>query len=73
MQKISMMQYASLKKNGIRTLWVAIADVAHYVQPDSRLDGAARARATSVYLPHTVLPMLPPRLADDLVLTSSWC
>lgn len=55
-----------IEKNGMRTLWVAIADVAHYVQPDSRLDGAARSRATSVYLPHAVLPMLPPRLADDL-------
>jgi len=48
------------------TLWVAIADVAHYVQKNTRLDHAAKARATSVYLPHTVLPMLPPRLADDL-------
>lgn len=55
-----------IEEEGVRTLWVAIADVAHYVQPDSRLDGAARARATSVYLPHAVLPMLPPRLADDL-------
>ena len=55
-----------VEENGIRTLWVAIADVAHYVNIDSRLDSAARARATSVYLPHTVLPMLPPRLADDL-------
>ena len=55
-----------VEEKGVRTLWVAIADVAHYVQPDSRLDGAARARATSVYLPHAVLPMLPPRLADDL-------
>lgn len=48
------------------TLWVAIADVANYVHPSSRLDSTARSRATSVYLPHTVLPMLPPRLADDL-------
>ena len=55
-----------IEENGERTLWVAIADVAHYVLPDTRLDTAARARATSVYLPHTVLPMLPPRLADDL-------
>ena len=55
-----------IEENGVRTLWVAIADVAHYVKPDTRLDGAARARATSVYLPHAVLPMLPPRLADDL-------
>lgn len=55
-----------VQNEGKRTLWVAIADVAHYVQQDSRLDAAARMRATSVYLPHTVLPMLPPRLADDL-------
>ena len=49
-----------------RTLWVAIADVAHYVTKDSSLDASAQARATSVYLPHAVLPMLPFRLADDL-------
>ena len=49
-----------------RTLWVAIADVASYVRQDTPLDRAARSRATSVYLPHAVLPMLPPRLADDL-------
>ena len=55
-----------MTENGVDTLWVAIADVANYVRKDTRLDGAARARATSVYLPHTVLPMLPPRLADDL-------
>ena len=47
-------------------LWVAIADVANYVQNSTRLDSTARARATSVYLPHAVLPMLPPKLADDL-------
>tara|TARA_B100001741_G_scaffold313847_1_gene322695 strand:+ start:9037 stop:11259 length:2223 start_codon:yes stop_codon:yes gene_type:complete len=52
-------------ENG-RTLWVAIADVAHYVTKDSSLDATAQARATSVYLPHAVLPMLPFRLADDL-------
>ena len=53
-------------EGGKTALWVAIADVAHYVQKDTRLDHAAKSRATSVYLPHTVLPMLPPRLADDL-------
>lgn len=53
-------------QGGTRTLWVAIADVAHYVKAGTALDNAASARATSVYLPHTVLPMLPPRLADDL-------
>ena len=55
-----------IEEDGVETLWVAIADVANYVKKDTRLDAAARARATSVYLPHTVLPMLPPRLADDL-------
>jgi len=55
-----------VEENGQRTLWVAIADVAHYVQAGTALDRSAAARATSVYLPHTVLPMLPPKLADDL-------
>ena len=55
-----------VEENGQQTLWVAIADVAHYVQAGTALDRSAAARATSVYLPHTVLPMLPPKLADDL-------
>ena len=55
-----------IEEENKRTLWVAIADVAHYVRVNTALDRAARARATSVYLPHTVLPMLPPRLADHL-------
>ncbi len=55
-----------VEANGRRTLWVAIADVAHYVRSGSALDHAAAARATSVYLPHAVLPMLPPKLADEL-------
>ena len=55
-----------VEADGRRTLWVAIADVAHYVRPGTALDHAAAARATSVYLPHAVLPMLPPKLADEL-------
>jgi len=55
-----------IKEGKKQVLWVAIADVDNYVKNSTRLDSAARARATSVYLPHTVLPMLPPRLADDL-------
>ncbi|RMG37812.1 MAG: RNB domain-containing ribonuclease [Methanobacteriota archaeon] len=47
-------------------LWVHIADVAHYVEKHSRLDLHAQKRATSVYLPTAVLPMLPKRLSDDL-------
>ena len=49
-----------------RTLWVAIADVGHYIKPETLLDDEAKARATSVYLPHAVLPMLPSRLSDNL-------
>jgi len=47
-------------------LWVHVADVSHYVRPDTLLDRHARRRATSVYLPGRVLPMLPHRLSDHL-------
>jgi ribonuclease R len=47
-------------------LWVHIADVTHYVEPDSALDKQARFRGNSVYLPGTVAPMLPRRLSDDV-------
>ncbi|HEX2022985.1 MAG TPA: RNB domain-containing ribonuclease, partial [Candidatus Thermoplasmatota archaeon] len=52
--------------DGGATLWVHIADVSHYVERDTTLDHEARKRATSVYLPTGVLPMLPPRLSNDL-------
>ncbi len=47
-------------------LVVAIADVGHYVRPDSALDAAARERGTSVYFPNRVLPMLPEALSNGL-------
>jgi ribonuclease R len=47
-------------------LWVAIADVSHYVPAGSALDREARARGNSVYLPERVVPMLPERLSGDL-------
>lgn len=47
-------------------LAVHIADVSHFVQPGGALDQEARKRGNSTYLPDRVLPMLPPRLSDDL-------
>ena len=47
-------------------LWVAIADVAHYVVPGSALDSEARHRGNSTYFPDRVVPMLPDRLSGDL-------
>ncbi|TNC72369.1 ribonuclease R [Rubellimicrobium roseum] len=47
-------------------LWVAIADVAYYVRPQSPLDTEARLRGNSTYFPDRVVPMLPDRLSGDL-------
>jgi ribonuclease R len=45
---------------------VAIADVAHYVRPGTRLDREAQMRGNSVYFPDRVVPMLPERISNDL-------
>jgi ribonuclease R len=47
-------------------IWVAIADVAHYVRPQSALDREARKRGNSTYFPDRVVPMLPDVLSGDL-------
>jgi ribonuclease R len=54
------------KNAGGFIIWVAIADVAHYVTPGSELDREARKRGNSTYFPDRVVPMLPDRLSGDL-------
>lgn len=51
---------------GGHIVWVAIADVAHYVRPGSALDREARRRGNSSYFPDRVVPMLPEALSADL-------
>lgn len=52
--------------NGLYEIGVHIADVSHFVTPGTTLDEEAYARATSVYLPDRVLPMLPERISNEL-------
>ncbi len=47
-------------------IWVHVADVAALVEPDSEMDLDARSRGSNLYLPETVIPMLPQPVTDQL-------
>ncbi|MGZ5286089.1 MAG: ribonuclease R [Flavisolibacter sp.] len=53
-------------KNGNYEIGVHIADVSHYVLPETELDESAYGKATSVYLPDRVNPMLPEHISNVL-------
>ena len=58
--------YVEKKPGGNFTLYVAIADVSHYVTPGSALDQEAELRGNSVYFPQRAVHMLPEQLATDV-------
>jgi ribonuclease R len=58
--------YCESKPKGGFVLYVAIADVSHYVQPNSNLDKESKNRGNSVYFPARVVPMLPESLSNEI-------
>lgn len=59
------LSFHRIDKNHIE-IGVHIADVSHYIETDGLLDTSAYERATSVYMPDRVVPMLPERLSNGL-------
>jgi ribonuclease R len=57
---------AQLLPNGHWEVGVHIADVTHYVKPDTGIDREAKERGTSVYLVDRTIPMLPERLSNRI-------
>lgn len=58
--------YCEQTEQGNWHLFVAIADVSHYIKPNDALDIEAQQRATSIYFPGQVVPMLPEALSNGL-------
>jgi ribonuclease R len=58
--------WAVRQADGSYKVWIAIADVSHYVKPGTALDATALARGNSIYLPDRAIPMLPRALSSNL-------
>jgi ribonuclease R len=58
--------WAIREADGSYKVWIAIADVSHYVRPGTALAASALARGNSIYLPDRAIPMLPRALSSNL-------